>query len=251
MRGKINHRLRRKFRPARWEFTDIRTLKPNPRSDSDLFCAPFQVNAASGHNHQTFDISVQITENVSNKNMQLTPTIGCAQCRTARAATLFRILACFALLRLATGHDPAPSSAPPVTDDVSTLAQMRRPSMYTSLPPIYGVHTQSIQDMILQYVDETLNRRTFELLAGLTLIEKNRTQTLAEQSDAAVAQQSARQASPAAAPFDVQLLDRLTRFAETHVINLSVPRAVQATAKTFFFKSKARAIFGVHERFDA
>lgn len=143
----------------------------------------------------------------------------------------------------------------------------------SQLPPIFGIHTQDIQDMILQYVDETLNRRTYQLLAGLTLIEKNQThgpQALTTTSASATSESAAAAAATssqvsssssssarsiaagaadASSTFDVKLWQRLTRFAETRVISVNVPRAVQATAKTFFFKSKSASLARVFARF--
>lgn len=124
------------------------------------------------------------------------------------------------------------------TDAHITVQNDIRHHSDASHPTILGIHTQDIQEMILQYVDETLNRRTYQLLSGLTLVQKN--MTLPAGGEMTPTTQETGRDSSATTPFDVRIVRRLRRFADTHVINLSVPRALQATAKTFFFKSKSR-----------
>lgn len=102
------------------------------------------------------------------------------------------------------------------------------------LNDVHTIDTQSIQDMILEYIDQTLNRRTFQILSGLTVDAKNKTAPTAE-SDSE--QSRSMVAMDAADTFDGKISRRLRRFAETHVVNLSIPRVLDAGARTFFFKS--------------
>lgn len=89
--------------------------------------------------------------------------------------------------------------------------------------------------MILEYIDHTLNRRTFEILSGLRFDAKNKSLVDAEKDSEMSRSMAELDASDT---FDGKVSRRLKRFAETHVMNLSVPRLLDASARTFFFKSK-------------
>lgn len=195
------------------------------------------------------------TETMAHRNTSMTPA---HRCRQSATNTFAALVACAVLLLTATHcnantTDIAASAAGEATtiasvpDDVvagnsASASSDRRPfrplfpfittTTTTPLPPPL-IHTKDIQDAILAYIDETLSRRTYQLLVGLTLMEKNQTAGVG-----ADALQTSRQALDADvdAPFDVRLLRRVQRFADTHVLNLSMSRALQA--KSFFFKSK-------------
>ena len=91
----------------------------------------------------------------------------------------------------------------------------------------HSFNTRDIQEAILQYVDNTLNKRTYEIISGIK-IEANKNKVKHEKSN--------EQRSSSAMTFDDLLLNRLTEFADTHVINFNVPRAVES-GRLFFFKS--------------
>lgn len=100
---------------------------------------------------------------------------------------------------------------------------------------IHTLNSKELQDLILRYVDETLGQRTYEIISGIKIEEGNRTKP-----GIAIAGAGSRRSVDAASvdinSFDEQIIDRLTQFAETHVVNLNIPRAMHATGRLFFFK---------------
>lgn len=101
------------------------------------------------------------------------------------------------------------------------------------------IDTQGIQDMILEYIDQTLHRRTFEILTGLSIAAKNNSIADAEAPVTQRTRESRRLDDVTTTDtFDVQLVRRFKQFAETRVLNLSLSRALDAGSRSFFFKSK-------------
>lgn len=103
--------------------------------------------------------------------------------------------------------------------------------------PAHMLNTKELQQIILQYVDETLSRRTYEIINGLKIEIGNKTLSGGGIAIAGTSDESQRSASDNV-PLDEQIYDRLRRFADTHVINLNIPRALQSTGRLFFFKGK-------------
>lgn len=103
--------------------------------------------------------------------------------------------------------------------------------------PAHMLNTKELQQIILQYVDETLSRRTYDIINGLKIEIGNKTLSGGGIAIAGASDESQRSASDNA-PLDEQIYDRLRRFADTHVINLNIPRALKSTGRLFFFKGK-------------
>lgn len=99
------------------------------------------------------------------------------------------------------------------------------------------LNTKELQQIILQYVDETLSRRTYEIINGLKIEIANNTIIGGGIAVAGASDESQRSASDNA-PLEEQVYDRLRRFADTHVINLNLPRAIKSTGRLFFSKGK-------------
>lgn len=104
--------------------------------------------------------------------------------------------------------------------------------------PAHMINTKELQQIILQYVDETLSRRTYEIINGLKIEIGNKTTSGGGIAVAGASDESQRSARDNA-PLEDQIYDRLRRFADTHVINLNIPRALQSTGRLFFFKGKS------------
>lgn len=100
--------------------------------------------------------------------------------------------------------------------------------------------------MILEYIDQRLHQRTFEILTGLSIAAKNNTQntplTTKSEEEEEDDNQENRAMDNAADTFDGKLIRRLKQFAETRVLNLSISRALDAGGRSFFFKSKCKAL---------
>lgn len=110
----------------------------------------------------------------------------------------------------------------------------------TSRPQTLNVN--QLQQIILKYVDDTLSRRTYEIVNGLTIEIGNKTSNVdgvgrpgRRRGGIAVAgaADEERKIPPG---LDELILDRLQRFAESHVVNLNIPKAMQSTGRLFFFK---------------
>lgn len=107
------------------------------------------------------------------------------------------------------------------------------------LNDVQTIDTQGIQDMILEYIDQTLHRRTFEILTGLSIAAKNNSIADAKAPVTQSTRESRRLDDVTTTDtFDVQLVRRFKQFAETRVLNLSLSRALDAGSRSFFFKSK-------------
>lgn len=103
--------------------------------------------------------------------------------------------------------------------------------------PAQILNTKELQQIILQYVDETLSRRTYEIINGLKIEIGNRSLSGGGIAVAGASDESQRSANDNT-PLEEQIYDRLRRFADTHVINLNIPRALKSTGRLFFFKGK-------------
>lgn len=96
--------------------------------------------------------------------------------------------------------------------------------------------TKNFEKMILKYVDETLNRRTYEILAGIKIeMDSNKYKKLNQSRQ--FNGDTARSTTDDLLTFDEQIVERLRQFANTHVIRLNIPRALQSTGRALFFKS--------------
>lgn len=94
----------------------------------------------------------------------------------------------------------------------------------------------NIKSMVLNYVDEALNRKSYEIISGLKIELDNRNFTNSRMLNAFYSEPKS--FGSALLSFDEQLLGRLENFAETHVINLNIPQAAQTTGRLFFFKGR-------------
>lgn len=93
-----------------------------------------------------------------------------------------------------------------------------------------------IKSMVLNYVDEALNRKSYEIISGLKIELDKRNFTNSRMINAF--DDEPKSFGSTLLSFDEQLLGRLQHFAETHVINLNIPQAAQTTGRLFFFKGR-------------
>lgn len=98
------------------------------------------------------------------------------------------------------------------------------------------IDVKGIEDMLLEYIDQKLHQRTFEILAGLSIAAKNT--SLTEVTNTPPTSSRSLADLDATDSFDGKLIRRFKQFAETRVVNLNIPRAFDAGARTFFFKSE-------------
>lgn len=100
----------------------------------------------------------------------------------------------------------------------------------------------NIKTMILKYVDDTLNKESYEIMSGLKIeLNNNRNlmnDSMIDKSQTLPRNDESKSFDNNLLSFDEQLLGRFEHFAETHVINLNIPRAAQSTGRFFFFKGR-------------
>lgn len=156
-------------------------------------------------------------------------------------STATAILVCFYTLAVLLQHTLADNAATVATSKLHPSDKHFRPFQpATTSRPEPTLNVNQLQQIILRYVDETLSRRTYEIVNGLTIEIGNKTANDKGPGRrhgggiaVAGAAEEERQLSPG---LDELILDRLQRFADSHVVNLNIPKAMQSTGRLFFFK---------------